>query len=182
MPGQLGAGTCRGGVAVRGCRGAPCQVGSPRFGINLAVALADGLRILQIPGSADGEGGVDGDADVKIAEGAVKLPTHVRTGGPALLVVSGNAGVPLGHAVGDAFLVVSAAATDLQGDLRLEGHVHDGTVAGGQGLIQMHHQHSFVHLETYIAAILLQGMDALIADFVFFEVEDTGRAPVRRDR
>ena len=41
----------------------------------------------------------------------------------------------------------------------------------------MHHQHSFVHLETYIAAILLQGMDALIADFVFFEVEDTVAHP-----
>ena len=80
-----------------------------KLGIGFIVAPTNGRGVLQQAGAAQFVVFVDVDGNIVIAPNAIKLAGHIVVGIPALGIVLGHFGVPLGYAV--AYVLFAVAAT-----------------------------------------------------------------------
>src|SRR5690606_20083320 len=61
------------------------------------VAMAYLVGILEIAGAAQNVIFINGDLHIEVPKNPVKLPANIGVGMPALFIVVGHFGIPLGH-------------------------------------------------------------------------------------
>ena len=118
------------------------------------------------PGGAYHVGFGQGEGHIKATEVSVKLAAHVGVGVPTVAVVHGQFGVPLGHGIVYAFLVVAAGSADLDGHLAIEFEGQHRGLARQERLRQDCTQHGVAGFKVQVYTVLLEVADRLAAHFL----------------
>ena len=117
-------------------------------------------------GSAHHVGCGQANVHVKRSEISVKLPSHVGIRMPSVAVVHGQFGVPLGHGIVYALLVVAAGASDLNGNLAGKTQGQFRGLPGQQRLSQHGTQDRVLGFKVQVYTVLLEVADRLAAHFL----------------